>query len=339
MNVLSLDKKIEVAAALVDGMSIRATQRITGADKKTIMRLALALGRGCARLHDTKMRGLRCNLIQMDEIWSYIHTKNKRVTEESPPDAGDQWTFTAIDVNSRAIVSYVTGRRSAENAKKFLADLRMRVVGRPTISSDGYKPYIDAVEEAYGADVDFGMLVKQYQGKNGKVVNQGESKQPSARYKGAVKLPVKGAPDLTLINTSYVERSNLTLRMGQRRFARRTNAFSKSLDSHCAAIALHHAHYNFCRVHQTLRITPAMALGIESHVWSLGELFAAAVQQEPTAADAPLSTPDEPPTTPDGSTMFQASAPARKLLPERRPFGSAGHAPPRLQLIKADSVR
>ena len=318
MSALSLDKGVHVIACLSDGSSIRATQRITGVEKKTIGKLLLAVGEGCARVHDRIMRDLDVISIQLDEQHSYVHTRqvtylrrirraqqnNESMPAPAPVDRGEQWTFIAFAVAPRAIISYLVGKRTADNAQKFIRDLKRRLKVQPridadapsvvpTIASDGFDGYPEAVSLAFGKDVQFGQLVKQYEMrkiKNKKGVIVGEHR---ANYKGAVKVALTSDIDERDINTSYVERSNLTARMSMRRFVRRTNSFSKSLRHHVAAVSMHVAYYNLARVHETLRTTPAMALGVTDHVWELDELVATALQEPeppPLLDEADLDT-------------------------------------------------
>ncbi len=271
MNTLPLDKQIQVISALTEGVSIRATERLTGVHRDTIMRLGVRVGENCDKLHDQTMRGLNLGRVELDEIWSFVGKKQRKLAETDSSEFGDQYTFTALDSTTKAIVSYTVGKRSLENTMAFAADLRERVINKPVINSDGFVAYPNAIEAAFGSDCSYGQIVKHY---------VGSSAQDAAhRYSpGAVvavtKNVVSGRPPK--ISTSYVERSNLTFRMQSRRFTRLTNGFSKKLDNHKAAVSLFLAHYNFCRVHETLRVTPAMALGVADHIWSIEELINAA---------------------------------------------------------------
>jgi IS1 family transposase len=277
MNILPRDKQIAVISALTEGCSIRATERLTGVHRDTIMRLGVRVGEGCGRLHDRLMQGLQVNLVELDEIWSYVGKKQKRLTPEDDPEKGDTYTFTALDATRKAIISYETGKRNETTTRTFVNDLWGRIVNRPQITSDGWGPYIEAVRECFGDGADYAQLVKHYAAEH--------SVQAARRYSPphvvrVDRMTVSGMPDRRHISTSYIERSNLTVRMQQRRFTRLTNAFSKKLENHKAAVALYVAHYNLCRVHETLRITPAMALGVTDHVWSIGELLDAALNDE-----------------------------------------------------------
>lgn len=306
-NVLPMDRRVRVVACLCDGVSIRATERLTDVNRQTIMRLGRAIGEGCGRFHDRLMRELRCSYLQLDEQWAFIHTKQGHLHPESDDAHGDAWTFLAMDIASRAHVSYLVGKRTAENANTFAKDIRARVIGRPMIAADGFKPYVNAVEEAFGTDVDFAQLVKLY------TDDEPSPEEHRVRYKGAVKVSITGRPDLHRIGTSYIERGNLTTRMQQRRFTRETNGFSKDIDQHRAAVALHVCWYNLVRVHETLRVTPAMALGLTDHVWTVEELI--------LAADAAKPEP-KPPTrfksVPDSVQMTLPGMPHLRLVKSGR---------------------
>jgi len=267
MNILPAEKQTAIIAALTEGCSIRATERLTGVHRDTIMRLAVKIGEGCAMLHHGMMRDLQVGRIELDEIWSYVGKKQRKVTPEDDDMCGDQYTFIALAGAAKAIITYRTGKRNGENTQKFCDDLRRRVVGAPEISADGFQAYPWAVSLAFGENCQFGVMEKHYA-----VVSTPEA---SRRYSpgqvvGVSRNAVHGSPKH--ISTSYVERQNLTLRMSQRRFTRLTNGFSKTYLNHCAAIALYVMHYNFCRVHEALRVTPAMQLGVTDHVWTISEL-------------------------------------------------------------------
>ncbi len=274
MNILPFDKQVAAISALTEGCSIRATERLTSVHRDTIMRLGVRVGEGCARLHDRLMRDLNVPILECDEIWSFIG-KKQRHTEPSETDKGDQYTYLALDATRKAIISYTVGKRNPETTRVFINDLWERIINRPQISTDGYGPYIDAIDEAFADGVDFAQLVKNYSAEH--------SVQAARRYSPGHVVRVKrqvmsGQPDRRRISTSYVERSNLTLRMQQRRFTRLTNGFSKKLENHRAAVALYVSHYNLCRVYETIRITPAMALGVTDHIWTIGELIEAAME-------------------------------------------------------------
>lgn len=269
MNVLSRDKQIQVIAALTEGMSIRAVERITGIHRDTIMRLGKRVGIGCAELHDRRVVGLRVGRIELDELWAFVGKKQKRVTRADLGVKGDTYTFVALASTAKAIISYRTGKRDGANTEDFIFDLRERLLGSPELSSDAWSPYQPAIRAAFGKKVDYGQINKTYS-----VVDL--RPHASVRYSPAdvvavERRAVSGMPGH--ISTSYVERSHLSLRMANRRFGRLTNAFSKTLTNHAASVSLYVGYYNFCRVHEALRATPAMALGIADHVWSIGELI------------------------------------------------------------------
>jgi IS1 family transposase len=280
MNRLTLDKRVQVINALVEGNSIRATVRMTGVCKDAIIKLIRDFGRTCADHHNRAVRNVRARRIQCDEAWSFCYAKAKNVPEEKlGTGAGDVWTWTAIDADSKLVLSYLCGGRSAEWGYKFMEDLASRVSSRVQITTDGHRAYAEAVEGAFGMDVDYAMLIKLY----------GNDAEADTRYSPAQCIGIRvavlsGDPDPRHISTSYAERMNLNLRMGMRRFTRLTNAFSKKFENHCHMVAIYFAYYNFCRVHQTLRVTPAMEAGIADHVWAMEELVALLVGREEIAA-------------------------------------------------------
>lgn len=273
MNVLPTDKQTTIIAALTEGCSIRAVERLTGVHRDTIMRLGVNVGIGCAKLHNAIMRDLRVNRIELDEIWQFVGKKRRQVTEDDPPEIGDQYTFLALDGTSKAILAHRTGKRDMRNTQFFIDDLRERVIGAPEISSDAFRAYPRAIEKAFGASVHFGTIDKTYAAEPGAI--EAWRRYSPGNVVAVQRQVVSGYP-LT-ISTSYIERQNLTLRMSQRRFTRLTNGFSKKLENHMAAVALYVAHYNFCRVHEAHRVTPAMQLGLTNHVWTIGELVEAAL--------------------------------------------------------------
>lgn len=254
---------------------MRSTARLTGFSKKAITRLQREIGEACTKYHDNVMRNLPCTLLQVDEVWSFTYCKQKNVPAplKGESDIGDTWTWVAIDSESKLIPSWHVGKRNATDAYWFIHDLQGRLKERVQLTSDGLKSYVEAVEDAFGADIDFAQLVKLY----GNEIHGATADQSAIRYSppvctGARKNKICGLPDPALISTSHVERQNLTMRMSMRRFTRLTNAFSKKLENHKHAVALHIVHYNFCRIHQTLRVTPAMEAGIANHVWTLEEI-------------------------------------------------------------------
>ena len=259
MNRLSTRKRATILGMLVEGSSLRSTSRITGASINTISRLLVDAGNACAVYHDETVRNVRAERIQVDEVWSFVYAKQKNVekAKSAPEGAGDAWTWTALDADTKLMISWLVGLREAGSAFTFIHDLRDRVVGRPQITSDGLMVYRSAVEDAFGGDVDYASLVKLY----------APSRDAGRRYSpaeciGTVKTPITGSPDRKHISTSYVERQNLNVRMGVRRFTRLTNAFGKKLENQLHALALYFVFYNFCRRHKTLRTSPAQAAGI-----------------------------------------------------------------------------
>jgi IS1 family transposase len=271
-NVLSFDRQVEVISALTEGVSIRATERLTRIHRDTIMRLGVRVGLGCADLHDVLMQNLRVPRIELDETWSFVGKKQKQVKPDDGTDKGDQYVFLALAGAAKAIISYRVGKRSAVNTRAFVMDVRERVLGAPEISWNAFNQYPNALDLAFGTDCTFGTIDKHYDAPQ--AVEAARRYSP-AKVVSITKRRVVGRP--SHIRTSYIERQNLTLRMAQRRFTRLTNAFSKKLENHCVAVALYVAHYNFCRVHESLRITPAMQLGVTDHVWTIGELVDAAL--------------------------------------------------------------
>jgi IS1 family transposase len=258
-----------VIAALVEGTSINATCRITGVAKHTVLNLLRDLGCAAAKYHHQNVRGLHVRRLQCDEIWSFVGAKRKNVTEEKEAQGWrDVWTWTAIDADTKLIVSYLMGSRGKSAATEFMLDCASRVIGRPQITTDSHRPYFAAVEEAFGADADYAMLQKIYAAPS----DDDARRYGPASCIGCDLKVVSGDPDPKHVSTSFVERQNLSMRMSMRRFTRLTNAFSKKLENHGHAIALYFTHYNFCRVHKTLRVTSAMQAGLSDHVWSLEEL-------------------------------------------------------------------
>ena len=269
-NVLKMEKQVAVIGALAEGMSIRAIERMTGVNRNTIMTLNLKVGEGCARVMDDLMHGLDSKIIQMDEIWGFVAKKQRNVSIDDSPEVGDVWTFIAVDADSKIVPCYRIGKRDLQNATAFVSDLASRLNNRIQLSSDALNSYPQAVERAFGCEVDYAQLIKVY----ATTADIG----PQARYSpGEVidteKTVIMGFPDEAKISTSYVESQNLTLRMHCRRLTRLTNAFSKKLDSFKAAIGLHFGYYNFVKRHNTLRMTPAMAAGIEPSFWSVADLI------------------------------------------------------------------
>jgi len=265
-----MGKRTQVVAALVEGNSIRSTCRMTGVAKGTVLTLLANLGEACAAYHNEHVRNVPAKRVQCDEIWSFCYGKDRNISDEKKADgAGSLWTWTALDADSKLIVSYLCGGRDASWGLSFMEDLASRLATRVQITTDGHKAYAEAVEGAFGVDVDYAMLIKLY----------GAPTSPESRYSpGEVtgtEINVKtGNPDPRHISTSYVERQNLTMRMSMRRFTRLTNVFSKKVENHEHMLAIYFMYYNFCRVHQTLRVTPAMEAGIADHVWTIKDMVA-----------------------------------------------------------------
>jgi IS1 family transposase len=269
MNKLSLEDRARILHLLCEGMSIRAITRLTGASKNTVSKLLVDAGKACAAYDDANARNVKASRVQVDEIWSLTYAKQKNVAtaKDAPGGAGDTWTWTALDADSKMIVSYLVGGRDAEYGMWFMDDLAARLANRVQLTSDGHKAYLDAVEGAFGCDVDYAQLVKMY----------GPTLTAPGRYRpaectGAKKIRVMGSPAIEAVSTSYVERQNLTMRMHMRRFTRLTNAFSKKVENHAHAVALHMMYYNFVRIHKTLRVTPAMAAGVTDRLWEIADL-------------------------------------------------------------------
>lgn len=268
MNRLSLEKRIQVTAALVEGNSINSIVRMTGVAKHTILNLLRDLGMTCADYHYINVRNLRVRHLQCDEIWAFVGAKKKNATPEQKAEGwGDVWTWTALDADTKLMVSYMVGKRDLGWAKDFMADCAERIIGHPQITTDAHKPYLKAVEEAFGGDCDYAQLHKIYG-----APTPDESRYSPAACIGSDMKTVIGTPDPKHVSTSYVERQNLTMRMSMRRFTRLTNGFSKKLENHGYAVSLHFMHYNFCRIHKTLKVTPAMEAGLTDHVWTIEEL-------------------------------------------------------------------
>jgi IS1 family transposase len=264
-----MDKKVAVISALVEGCSVRATSRLTGVSKGAILRLLVSVGAACIDFQDRAVRNVAAKRVQVDEIWSFVGCKQKNVTPEKMEagPCGDVWTFTAIEAQTKLVISWMVGRRDAGCATEFLRDVESRLSNRVQLTTDGHKMYLVAVPDAFAFNVDYAQLVKVYGNDP-----EGQKRYSPAQCRGTKRIDIIGSPDHEHISTSYVERQNLNMRMNMRRFTRLTNAFSKKLENHIAMLALFHTHYNFCRVHQTLRVTPAMEAGISQHVWSIHEI-------------------------------------------------------------------
>jgi IS1 family transposase len=271
MNRLDSERRAQVIRCLIDGNSIRATVRITGVAKNTVTKLLVQAGAICSEYQDRVLRNLSCRRIQCDEIWSFVGAKDKNVPTEKKDQfgIGSVWTWTAIDADSKLIPCWMVGPRDVGAATEFMQDLAGRLAHRVQLTTDGHKPYLNAVEDSFGADIDYSMLVKVY----GNDTSE-EKRYSPAVCSGCKKTVVIGDPDPAHISTSYVERQNLTMRMSMRRFTRLTNGFSKKIENHMAALALYFMYYNFVRIHQTLRVTPAMAAGVTGKLWSVYDIVA-----------------------------------------------------------------
>jgi len=268
MNRLSLEKRAQILGMFSEGMSLRSTSRLADVSINTVSKLLVDVGTACMEYQDKTFRNLQCKRIQVDEIWSFCRAKAKNVPEEHRNEFGwgDVWTWTAIDADSKLVPSWLIGNRSAVCASEFIADLKARLANRVQLTSDGHRPYLQAVEAAFGDDVDYAMLQKIY----GPASEQHRYSPPQCV--GIRRDMVIGSPDSAHVSTSYVERQNLTMRMSMRRLTRLTNGFSKKIENHMAATAIYFMHYNFARIHKSLRVTPAMAAGVSDHVWFLEEI-------------------------------------------------------------------
>jgi IS1 family transposase len=270
MNRLSVSERAKVINCLIEGCSLRSTVRLTGVAKKTVSRILVEVGEACAAYHDRIMRNLPCKVLQVDEVWSFTYCKQVNIPEhlKGQEGVGDTWTWIAIDADTKLIPSWHVGLRDAKDAYWFIHDLKGRLANRVQLTSDGHRPYLRAIEDAFAGEIDYSMLIKLY----GRESGMGEARYSPPVCIGARRRKIIGNPDRNLISTSFVERQNLTLRMTNRRFTRLTNAFSKKIENHKHMMAIYAMNYNFCRIHQTLRVTPAMEAGIAGHVWTLEEI-------------------------------------------------------------------
>lgn len=272
MNRLTREKQRQVIVALVEGNSIRSTVRMTGVAKNTIVKLLADVGKACAEYQDRVFRKLTCSRIQADEIWSFCYAKQKNIPENKQGQFGygDIYTWIAICADSKLVPSWYVGRRDYASAKFFIEDLASRLAHRVQLTTDGHKSYLQAVEDSFGSEIDYAQLIKLY-GNEG--ARDTQRKYSPAECTGAIKERIQGNPDMEHISTSYVERQNLTMRMSMRRFTRLTNGFSKKVENHAHAISLHYMYYNFCRIHQTLRVTPAMEAGVTDRLWDIEDII------------------------------------------------------------------
>lgn len=328
MFSLPFEARVAVVSHLVEGNSIRATERLTGVTKKTILRMLVDIGTGCDRVHDRLVRDLSIANIQCDEIWSYVQKKQARVTEEDDPTRGDAFTYVALGRAAKLVIAYRVGKRDQATTNAFVTDLRARLLTVPTMSTDGFAAYPVAIGQSFEA-VDYSIVHKNYS-RSPRRVRDGvpsDHRYEPPRDPFITRTPIYGAPDMSQCSTSHVERANLTMRMQIRRFTRLCNGFSKKVENHAHAVALHFAHYNFCRIHETLRVTPAMEAGITDHVWSVAELVRAALDEAPATKPEKkaLRLPETPAEVP--------AAPSREL-PNGRGFlrlvggAAAPKAPP-----------
>jgi IS1 family transposase len=270
-NVLYTDKQIAIVAALSEGSSIRAIERMTGVHRDTVMRLGVKVGQGCKALMDFKLQNLPCTRLELDEIWGFVGKKEKHVKPEDDSSIGSVWTFCAIDADTKLVPAFRVGKRDAATANAFLEDVAERMTGRVQISTDGLRAYEEAIEKSFGGDADYGQIIKTY----GHESTEGQRRYSQPEFVSAEKKVVSGRPDMDLISTSYIERLNATTRLHMRRLTRLTLAFSKKRENFEAAVALHFAYYNFVKRHNTLRCTPCMAAGVTPTFWSVGELLEA----------------------------------------------------------------
>jgi IS1 family transposase len=282
MNRLNREKQIQIINAIVEGNSLRSTSRMAEVAFNSVLKLLPQIGKACADFQDAALQNLKCKRIQCDEIWNFCYAKQANVPEEFKDKFGygDVWTWVAIDADTKLVPCWLVGKRDAGYAFEFINNLAGRLANRVQLTTDGHKPYLMAVEDTFGIDIDYAMLVKLYSApQEGR-----EVRYSPANCIGARKETIMGDPDAKYISTSFVERNNLTIRMMNRRFTRLTNAFSKKVENLKHSVALHFMHYNFCRIHKTLRVTPAMEAGITNHVWEIGEIVGLLDREQRQAA-------------------------------------------------------
>ena len=281
MNKLDTKTRALILRCLVEGNSIRAPARLADVSKNTVSKLLEDAGKVCAAYHDEHVKGVEAKHVQADEIWAFCYAKERNVpgAKAAPKEAGDVWTWTAMDRDTKLMISYTIGDRSQGTAREFMFDLASRVAGRIELTTDGHGAYLKAITDAFSGDVDYAMLIKQYGDPTGQKGH--ERKYSPAECTGAKKEAIFGKPNMDEVGTSHVERQNLTMRMGMRRFTRLTNAFSKKAENHAYAVALHFMHYNFCRTHKTLRVTPAMEAGVTDRAWTVNDIVALVEAAEP----------------------------------------------------------
>jgi len=287
VNKLSIKKRAQILAMLCEGMSMRSVSRITDVSINTVSKLLVDAGRYCSKFHDENVRGVKAERVQCDEVWSFCYAKQKKVkgAKSAPDNAGDVWTWTALDSDSKLIISWLVGGRDAEYAHTFMLDLAERVDGRFQLTTDGLRAYVEAVETAFGAGVDYAQLVKIY----GEGPKTPERKYSPSEFVCGKLQTVTGNPDIKHISTSHIERSNLTMRMAVRRYTRLTNAFSKKFENHMHMVAIYTVFYNWLRIHKTLSVTPAMEAGLTDHVWEWSEIIEAMDAEAPTKKRGPYN--------------------------------------------------
>lgn len=270
MNKLPAETRAQILHLLCEGQSIRAITRVTGASKNTVTKLLIGAGKACMAYHDANVRDVKAQRVQCDEIWTFTYAKQRNVpsAKAAPEGAGDTWTWTAIDADSKLIVSYLVGTRDADAAMMFMDDVAKRLANRVQLTTDGHHAYFDAVDRAFGGEIDYGILVKLY----GASQEGARGRYSPAQCTGARRDVMQGNPDRAHVSTSFVERNNLTMRMHMRRFTRLTNAFSKKVENHAYAVALHMMYYNFVKMHSKLRMSPAMAAGVSDRLWEIGDI-------------------------------------------------------------------
>lgn len=278
MNRLSVKERANILSCLVEGNSIRGTARITGRSKDTVVKLLCDVGIACLEYQDKHLVNLPCTRIECDEIWSYCYSKqyNVPIAKQGQFGYGDVWTWTAICADTKLVPTWAVGNRGTKTAQFFMQDLASRLNNRIQLTTDGYKTYLDAIEGAFGNNVDYAMLIKLYGGKEEDIKPRKQKRYSPVICTGSISRSIMGSPNLDFVSTSYAERQNLTMRMSMRRFTRLTNAFSKKVDNLKYAVSLHFMYYNFGRIHTSLRVTPAMEAGISDHVWNLEEVAALA---------------------------------------------------------------
>lgn len=279
MNKLDTKTRAQILAMLCEGASMRSVSRLTDTSINTVSKLLVEAGRFCAGFHDAKVRGVKASKVQVDEIWSFTAAKEKNVSSMKAPvdGAGDTWTWTAIEADTKLLISHFVGGRDGECAKWFIEDMASRITNRIQLTSDGHKAYLEAVEGAFGADIDYAMLIKLY----GNAPESAKGRYSPADCTGIKKTKIEGKPDMAHVSTSYVERANLTMRMHNRRFTRLTNAFSKKFENHAHMVAIYAVWYNWLRIHKTLRVTPAMAAGISETVMNWSDIVEAMDADQP----------------------------------------------------------